>query len=109
MKTVTRDEVKRILESDDKAKLIEVLPAEKFRDYHLPGAVNVPLGDENFDEEIQNAVPDKDAPVVVYCMNTQCDASPKAAERMEKLGYRNVLDYEAGKQDWKESGFRIES
>jgi len=109
MKTIERDEVKRLVESDENVKLIETLPPEKFREYHLPGALNVPVGDARFDEKIREAVPDKHAPVIVYCANRQCDASPKAAERMEELGYDNVFDYEAGKADWKEAGFEVEA
>ena len=37
-----------------------------------------------------------------------CPASPKAGQRMEELGYQNVFDYEAGKQDWQEAGLPIE-
>jgi rhodanese-related sulfurtransferase len=46
-------------------------------------------------------VPDEDRDVIVYCKDADCDASPKAAKRMEQLGYRNVFDYAAGKEDWK--------
>jgi hypothetical protein len=44
----------------------------------------------------------------VYCYDTDCDASPKAARRMEDLGYQTVYDYEAGKVDWKEAGLPVE-
>jgi len=47
--------------------------------------------------------------VIVYCMNSGCDASTKAAKKMEKLGYTNVLDYEAGKVDWHEAGMPVDA
>ena len=50
----------------------------------------------------------KSRTVIVYCLNAECDASPKAVRRMEKLGYKNVFDYEAGKVDWKEAGLPVE-
>ena len=45
---------------------------------------------------------------MVYCKNTECPASEKAASRLDELGYRSVFDYEAGKVDWKEAGLPVE-
>ncbi|MGH7201192.1 MAG: rhodanese-like domain-containing protein [Planctomycetaceae bacterium] len=106
MQTITRDQVQEKLRDDD-FTVVEVLGSDQFDEFHLPGAINVPLG-EDFDEEIQQTVPDKQAPVIVYCKNESCEASPKAAKRMEALGYTHVFDYEAGKQDWKEAGLPVE-
>lgn len=106
MKTLSRQEVNQKLEANE-AVLVEVLAADKYADFHLPGAVNVPL-DDDFEVQIQETIPDKSAPVVVYCYDTECQASEKAAQRMEALGYQNVYDYEAGKVDWKEAGLPVE-
>jgi rhodanese-related sulfurtransferase len=46
--------------------------------------------------------------VIVYCHDEDCDASPKAARRMDALGYQRVYDYEAGKVDWKQAGLPVE-
>jgi rhodanese-related sulfurtransferase len=46
------------------AQLVEVLPAEEFREQHLPGAINIPL--KKLDAG-STAVLDKSNPVVVYC------------------------------------------
>lgn len=105
--TITRDEVKRRKDSPDTV-IVDVLAPEDYTEYHIPGAINVPL-DEQFEEEISTAVPDKDKTVIVYCMSADCDASSKAAQRLESLGYSHVLDYESGKQDWKRAGLPIES
>lgn len=108
MQRIERDELKRMMDEGDAFTLVDVLPPESFSDFHLPGAINVPLGAGNFDERIQAAAP-KDATVVVYCKDADCNASPKAAERMEELGYRKVLDYEDGKEDWRSAGLTVES
>ncbi len=107
MKRITREQLNERL-ANDGITVVEVLAPEYYRKFHLPGAINVPLGD-TFDEQIQQVVPDKDKPVVVYCQNTECQASPKAAQRMEELGYRQVFDYEEGKVDWQEAGLPVES
>lgn len=109
METINREEAQLLVKNRERehVTVIEALPAESFEKYHLPGAINVPL-DDQFDENIQKAAPDKSQPVLVYCMDADCDASPKAAKRMEELGYSNVYDYEAGKVDWKEAGLTVE-
>ncbi|MBA5777540.1 rhodanese-like domain-containing protein [Stappia sp. F7233] len=99
MREIDRKEVKEIIDSTDNEIIVEVLSEEQFTKAHLPDAINVPLGD-GFDERIQKAIPDKSRTVIVYCQNLDCPASPKAAKRMDALGYENVLDYAAGKDDW---------
>ncbi|REJ90885.1 MAG: hypothetical protein DWQ34_16370 [Planctomycetota bacterium] len=57
---------------------------------------------------MQQSVPEKDKPVIVYCANTECYASPKATKQMHDLGHATVYDYEAGKTDWKAAGLPVE-
>ena len=61
------------------AQLVDVLPAETFRQEHLPGAVNIPLA------QIATAVDrlDRAKPVIVYCYDYQCDLSPRGAVHLE--------------------------
>jgi len=106
MTTVDREQVKQMID-EDAAEVVEVLAPDHFDDFHLPGALNVPVGDD-FEDDIQATVPDKHRPVVVYCLDADCDASPRAAERMEALGYDRVYDYAAGKRDWRQAGLPIE-
>lgn len=74
----------------------------------MPGTPNIPVGASDFEERIQAAVPDRDTPVAVYCASPTCRASPEAAEKLERLGYREVYDFEAGMAGWKEAGFEVE-
>lgn len=106
MTAIDRNQLQQMIDKDA-AVLVEVLDEEQFDKFHLPGAINVPVS-RDFEENIQNAVPEKHESVVVYCQDEDCDASPRAAERMEKLGYERVYDYVAGKMDWKEAGLPIE-
>lgn len=108
MKTISRHDLKTMMDEGRDFSLVEVLSPESFKEYHLPGAKNVPLG-EDFDSRIQQELPNKSQPVVVYCKDTECTASPAAAKKMDRLGYQHVLDYEAGKVDWKQAGLPVES
>lgn len=62
---IERAQVRRLLEAG--AQLVEVLPAEEYKEDHLPGAVNVPL--RHIDVEGVGGL-DKDRPVIVYCWDT---------------------------------------
>jgi rhodanese-related sulfurtransferase len=107
MQTLSRAEVREKLTDGRPLALIDVLPAAAFEEFHLPGAINVPLAD-GFDERIEAAVPDRGIRVIVYCSDSESQLSPTAAERIETLGYRNVYRYEAGKVDWRASGLPVE-
>ena len=107
MQKIDRDTLEQWLDEERDVTLVEVLAPDQYREFHLPGAINVPLSDD-FEQRIQEAVPDQDQPIVVYCYNQACTASPTAAHKMDELGYRKVYDYEAGKMDWKEAGLPVE-
>jgi len=107
MQTVTRNEVKQAVE-DAATEVVEVLDQEQFEEFHLPGAINIPFGDD-FDKRIQERIPEKQRRIIVYCQDADCPASEKAAKRMDELGYDNVLEYEGGKMDWKQAGLPIEN
>lgn len=108
MQTISRQELKEKMESKELQAVVEVLSPDSYDEFHLPEAINVPF-DKLFSKKIQSVVPDKSKPVVVYCKDEQCDASPKAAKKMEELGYQQVYDYAAGKMDWRDANLPVES
>jgi len=87
------------------AQLVEVLPADEFRTEHLPGALNLPL--PQLTREAAAAL-DHDAPVVVYCYDTQCDLSSRGAALLESYGFREVYDYTGSKAAWLAMGLAAE-
>lgn len=102
MKNLSTQQLKRMMEHGDNFKLVDVLPPKDFAQFHLPGSINVPLSGD-FDEKVKAALPRLEQPVVVYCRDSTCDASPRAAERLESLGYKAVFDYGDGKNAWKDA------
>lgn len=108
MQTIGRDETLTMIQNRGDLTVVETLSPANYEEFHLPGAKNVPL-DDDFEQNIQKVAPKKSKPVLVYCMDAECNAAPKAAKKLEELGYQEVYDYEAGKVDWKEAGLPIES
>ncbi len=106
-KTITRDELHSKIERGDDFVLLETLPPKSFANGHLPGARNLPV--EEIGRRASELIPSTESEVVVYCASRSCDASEKAAKKLEDLGYDNVYDYLGGKADWKEAGLPMET
>ena len=62
---MTRDELKAKIDRGDDFKLVEALEKEAYKEWHLPGAINVPVG--RVRELAPKMLPDKNADIVVYC------------------------------------------
>ncbi len=104
-RVIDREELKEKLDRGDELVLIDVLAPEEYARGHLPGAINIPLevigrtAKERFSSEQK---------IVVYCGSFDCQASPKAAAKLERLGFRDVWDYAGGKADWADGGYPLE-
>lgn len=105
---ITTAQLKNKIDKHEDFALVEVLGPETFAEFHLPGALNVPV-DDVFEDGIQKAVPDKNKVTVVYCRDIECHATAKAVRRMEALGYNNVLEFHNGKDGWKAAGMPVEN
>ncbi len=66
-RSIDRDEVRRLL-ADEKAHLVEVLPAKEYGEEHIVGAVNIPL--KELDERAPREL-ERERPVIVYCNDYQ--------------------------------------
>jgi rhodanese-related sulfurtransferase len=103
---ITRDEVAAKIDRGE-ITVLEALPASYYEDARLPGALNLPH--DQVDELAAGLLPGKQAEVVVYCADDACQNSTIAAARLTELGYLNVFDYTAGKQDWIDAGLPTET
>ncbi len=90
------------LSSHNVATMINVLPAEYFEKTHLPGSINIPHESPDFTDQVERVIGGKDMPVIVYCASYACDASRKAAVKLERAGFTNVMCYEGGAREWQE-------
>jgi rhodanese-related sulfurtransferase len=101
-RTVDLRGVQELLERG--GQLVEVLPQEEYDELHLPGAINLPL--KELDAQHAQRL-DRERTVVVYCWDALCDMSPRAATRLEQLGFK-VFDYALSKIDWMAHGLPME-
>ncbi len=104
--TITAEELKSKLDANEPLHLFETLAPEYFRHSHIPGAINVPPAEVA--EKTLELVPDKDAEIVVYCVDSNCHAAENAARELMALGYTNVRDFVEGKKGWEAAGYELE-
>ncbi len=105
----------------DKYMVFNALPMEEYIKDHIPSSFPLPyntLGKLN-DNQIIHYIKEMSIhhrsisnyvyknkenifhiPIVVYCYNKKCDASIKLIQRLWKIGFRNVKEYEGGITDW---------
>ena len=62
---IDRDRLREMLARG--AQLVEVLPAEEYREDHLPGAITIPLTEL---DRNRVAVLDSSRPVIFYCWDS---------------------------------------
>lgn len=103
METIDTERVQELLDAG--AQLVEVLPKAAYDKEHLPGAVSLPLTELTPDAA---GALDRDAPVITYCYDHECDLSSRAARWLDVLGFAEVYDYMNSKVAWLGYGLPFE-
>ena len=67
-RTISTKDLKAKLDRKENVTVIETLAAERFREAHIPGALNIPP--EKIKELAPQLLPGKNAEIVTYCTNT---------------------------------------
>ncbi|XP_045465285.1 putative thiosulfate sulfurtransferase, mitochondrial [Harmonia axyridis] len=104
----TYQDLKNTLGRED-ALVIDVRePKELEEDGKIPGAVNIPLGNvesaflkanlEEFRQKYGVEKPGIDTLIVMSCRSGR--RSESATQMLERIGFRNVFNYEGGWLDW---------
>ncbi len=101
MPEISREELHRRL-GDPALTIVDVLPESSYVEWHIPGAVSLPL--EQVVNRARELLPNRGAEIVVYCGNPQCERSVNALAQLHELGYSNVRVYRRGLADWMDSG-----
>jgi molybdopterin/thiamine biosynthesis adenylyltransferase/rhodanese-related sulfurtransferase len=98
-------EIKEIEPSDVAARLdhftlLDVREPEEYEQGAVSGAVHLPRG--NLEFSVEGRLPDKHAPIAVYCAGGVRSAF--AAKTMQDLGYTDVVSVIGGFNKWKDEG-----
>ena len=85
--------------------LVDVREKEEFRAGYIPGAVSIPRA--FLEMQVEQKLPDKNAPIVVYCAGG--NRSAFAAKTLAELGYTHVESANPGFVRWKDLGYPVET
>ena len=92
---------KKKLDAGEKMILVDVREESEWARGHIPNAIH--LGKGIIERDIEKAIPEKGATVVLYCGGGF--RSALAAENLQKMGYTNVISMDGGWRDWTQAGF----
>ncbi|MDA0836060.1 MAG: rhodanese-like domain-containing protein [Planctomycetota bacterium] len=98
-------DVKQKMEHKETFELVDVREESEFAKGRIPGARH--LGKGIIERDIEAAIPDLDAPIVLYCGGGYRSAI--AAWTLGMMGYTNVISMDGGYRGWKEAELPIES
>jgi len=96
--------VKARLDGSEKFILVDVREESEWAEGHLPGAIH--LGKGVIERDIEKAIPDTAADIVLYCGGGF--RSALAADNLQKMGYTNVTSMDGGVRGWKDAGYSLE-
>lgn len=98
LEPVSRQELRERLR-DGMVTLIDVRPEREFQLGHIPGALNVPLGD--LEDRLQELSSDRE--IVAYCRGAYCVLAFEAVAALRARGFQ-VRRLEDGFPEWKAAG-----
>jgi molybdopterin/thiamine biosynthesis adenylyltransferase/rhodanese-related sulfurtransferase len=104
VKTTQLADVKRRLDEKEPMILLDVREKEEFRAGYIPGAISLPRA--YLEQQFEQKLPDKNAPIVVYCAGGTRSAF--AAKTLVDLGYTQVESANPGFGRWKDLGYPVE-
>ena len=116
-----KDQFSKALQSKDHI-IINALPEESFQEQKIEGTYNLPvesLNPSNRDDKVrdfidthiqkypslmdlieQNKIDEKDIPIITYCQGHGCNASNELSTYIMNAGYKNVVEYPGGIDEW---------
>jgi rhodanese-related sulfurtransferase len=103
VREVTVDDVKQKLDRNEQFLLVDVREDNEWQNDHLPQAIH--LGKGVIERDIEQRVPDINAPIVLYCGGGF--RSALAADNLGRMGYTNVLSMDGGIREWREKGYPL--
>ncbi|MGH9100534.1 MAG: molybdopterin-synthase adenylyltransferase MoeB [Acidimicrobiales bacterium] len=97
---VTEVEPEDAARRSESSTFLDVREPDEYQQGAIPGAIHLPRG--NLEFGVEGRIPDKKAPVVVYCAGGTRSAF--AAKTLGDLGYDDVVSLAGGFNRWKDEG-----
>lgn len=107
--TITAERLREWLDGGRDFVLLDVVPGEYFEEKHIPGACCACVYEVVFLDRVREVVPAAEREIVVYGSSSRSRASAVAAAKLAAAGYRNVVDFAGGLEEWEARGYPMEA
>jgi len=104
VKECTAADVQARLARGEQFHFIDVREDHEFWMDHAAGARH--LGKGIIERDIETVIPDKQAPIVLYCGGGY--RSVLVADTLQQMGYTNVISMGGGIKAWRDAGLSLE-
>ncbi|HKQ05778.1 MAG TPA: rhodanese-like domain-containing protein [Blastocatellia bacterium] len=104
VKETTPEAVRRRQQAGESFHLVDVREDNEWQAGRAAGAVH--LGKGIIERDIEGAIPNHDAEIILYCGGGY--RSALAADALQQMGYTNVISMDGGWKRWKELGYPTE-
>jgi rhodanese-related sulfurtransferase len=98
-------EVKQWKDAGEQFYLVDTREDREWDRGHVAGAIH--LGKGIIERDIESAIPDRAAKIVLYCGGGF--RSALVADNLQKMGYTNAISMDGGWREWTEAGYPVES
>jgi rhodanese-related sulfurtransferase len=105
VRETTPEVVRRRQETGEPFHFVDVREDTEWDRGRALGSIH--LGKGIIERDIERAIPDRDAEIVLYCGGGF--RSALAADTLAKMGYTNVASMDGGWKRWRELGYPVES
>ena len=104
VKEIEIEGYKKMAASGEPHVLVDTREESEWAAGHVKGALHLSKG--IIERDIEAAVPDKNAELILYCGGGF--RSALAADNLQKMGYTKVISMDGGWRGWTESGFPVQ-
>jgi len=104
VKQCTVAEAKVRIDRGEVRHFVDVREDHEFIKDHAQGARHIGKG--IIERDIETAIPDKEAVMILYCGGGY--RSALVADALQQMGYTNVWSMDGGIKAWREAGYPIE-
>lgn len=100
----TPEDVRRKQKASERFYFVDVREDNEWQKGRAAGAIH--LGKGIIERDVEQAIPDHAAEVILYCGGGY--RSALAADALQQMGYKNVISMDGGWKRWRELGYPIE-